>query len=203
MYYIILLMTSIISMPIYANINEIPIYPSGIQVSFTAPPKPVYEQSVKKYHWQKRKEKFISNTLPIKVNKFIRIINSISDIPSNQSLALIFYDSNNQVITTYAITNTIKPLPAKIFFMDRNSGRKFQGMRDIYDIPSEASDFNIGIIDDETTNIVSLTKHTAYHQSTFSIKKFKTINPKNKLMLQFEILGSVKDMLTRIAFFKF
>jgi len=203
MNYILLFLLCIISNTFYASLSQVPVYPSSIKVSFIAPSKLVFKDNNKRRSRRKKKnEKVISNTIPFKVNKFIRVINSISDIPDSYSLALVFYDSNNNIININSVTNSQKPSPTYIFYMDRKSNRKFQGMRDIYHIPRDAFSYNISILD-TNINIILSTEHEYYDDKVFLIDNFVNIHKNNNLMLQFEITGTFKDFLTRISFFKF
>ncbi len=188
----------------YSDISKIKIYPSGITVNFNAPPKTiVVEKSVKK-PWYKK------NTAPIepaiistdKFKKFIRVINSIKH-SEDTTLKLVFYDNINEVISEEVITNSIKPSPKHIFFIDRNSDRNFQGVLDIYHIPENAQYFLIGFFNKDNIRISTVSHPDFGKDNKIQILDYNKLSPNRPTMLQIELLGQKQNILTRIGAFYF
>lgn len=208
---------------LYANISQIPLYPSGISVEFKTPKKIIPQiealednskaKKSKLRKLKKKKEQQVEENLSKKsvetstefekFSRFIRVINSTDNVEEDLQVALIFFDTNNNIIEKNIITNTVKPSPKYIFFMDRQTGRSFKGKLDIYYIPEDASSLSVAILD-EDNNIIKQTTHPGYNKDhQIKISDYNKIGGNNKVMLQFEILGSSNTLLTRIAAFKF
>ncbi|MGL4562560.1 MAG: hypothetical protein ACRCVW_01715 [Brevinema sp.] len=190
----------------YAKTKNIPTYPSGIKVNFTInEEKIIVEEKIEEQQKSRRKKKIrniITNVTSTTVPRFIRVINSISDLNEQEYLSLLIFDADNNIIESHIVTNTIKPTPDYIFFMDRQSGRSFKGKFDLYHFPKNAVSFTVAIIDQDH-NIIYPTSHPGYNANQqITIAEFKEI-ARNKTMLQFEVLGSAKKNLTRIAAFQF
>ncbi|MGL4389095.1 MAG: hypothetical protein ACRCTJ_06865 [Brevinema sp.] len=209
-YRIIFIFLMIIKANLYPSIKNIPLYPSGIKVSFTTSNEIISIEKSNGDDTKKRRKKSKKVAEPVvtksiqqtNVSRIIRVINSINNLKSDENLALLFFDTDNNHIAKYIVSNTVKPTPEFIFFMDRKTGRDFQGKHDIYLIPEKAVSFSVKVINSKA-HIIYETSHSAYNKNKqILIDDFKKIGH-NKIMLQFEVLGSAENNLTRIAAFQF
>lgn len=201
---------------IYGDISQIPIYPSGINVSFTAPSdeekEEIEEKSAPKRFSLRKKKKTedekpepVQPPAPMKVNRLIRVINGIKNSDENNQVALVFYDEDRKLLkhNTIIIEKSVKPAANYIFFMDRSTGNSFKGMKDIYHLPKKAEFFQVALVD-KKENIVITPSHPGYDkEGMISIEDYKKIMPKNKIMLQFELTGTVEKPHVKIAAFRF
>ena len=207
------MLTTIIS---YGDISQIPIYPSGINVSFTAPhveeKEEIEEKPAPKRFSLRRKKKVeeekpepVEPPAPMKVNRLIRVINGIKNSDENHQVALVFYDENKKILknNTIVIEKSAKPAANYIFFMDRSTGNSFKGMKDIYHLPKKAEFFQVALVD-KKENILITPSHPGYNEEgMISIEDYKKIMPKNKIMLQFELTGTTEKPHVKIAAFRF
>ncbi|WP_234945108.1 hypothetical protein [Brevinema andersonii] len=199
----------------YGDISQIPIYPSGINVSFTAPhveeKEEIEEKPAPKRFSLRRKKKGEEKPEPVeppalmKVNRLIRVINGIKNSDENHQVALVFYDEEKKILknNTIVIKKSAKPAANYIFFMDRSTGNSFKGMKDIYHLPKKAEFFQVALVD-KKENILIMPSHPGYNkEGTISIEDYKNIMPKNKIMLQFELTGTAEKPHVKIAAFRF
>lgn len=173
--------------------NIVP-YPSGIKVSFEATKK------IKKDEFLIQKESFSNSQT---TSRFLRIINGVSDIPKGNSLGIVFFNEKGKIIKHIAITNTAKPDPNSIFFIDRNSGRQFQGFIDIYSFPKKAETFSIGIINKSGKLITPLSIPKFDKKNQLSIDFLESLDSKKSFMWQIEISGTIKTNISRLNAFYF
>lgn len=197
----------------FSQIKNVPIYPSGISVSFSVLPEE--PESAAPVITKTKNKKIKKRELPpppaepepiqaIKVNKFIRIINAMN-LEENQNLALLFYDENKKLLTKpkVLVTNTTKPAATHIFFMDKASSKEFKGVLDYYFIPEKAVYFNVAVLNKKGA-LVSVPVHPAYDEDNLiAIEHYQSIDPKSRIMLQFEVKGSPKASVMRISAFRF
>lgn len=191
------------SSPHFADISKLRIYPSGISVSFMASAY-VPEPSKKKSRWGRRKKK-VEKVLPapiVEFSQFIRVINGLK-MPKHYQASIIFYDEKDLVISYQTITNTSKPSPQHIFYMDRQTGSKFKGFLDIYNIPENAQYFQLSIIDQKQTVIVSATHPYFDENNKIQIQNYRKISPRQPSMLQIEAYGDKQNIFTRAGVFYF
>ncbi|MGL4367490.1 MAG: hypothetical protein ACRCTQ_04325 [Brevinemataceae bacterium] len=204
--------------PSFASISKLPTYPSGIKVSFkVAVPekKEVEKKEKKKKSWRlkkKKKNKQASETASVQETKpisytnftrFIRVINAINNLTEKEYLAILFFNEKNQLIDTQAVLNTDKPSPTYIFFIDKKSNKLFKGKLDVYFIPEDTKGFQIAVIDSKNNIITTLSHPNLPKNNIIPISEFDNLGGKNKVMLQFEVVGSKEALTTRISAFRF
>lgn len=207
------MLTTIIT---YGDISQIPVYPSGINVSFTAPAVEEKEEieekpALKRFSRRKKKKveaenpKPVEPPAPMKVNRLIRVINGIKNSDENDQVALVFYNKDRKLLknSTIIIEKSVKPAANYIFFMDRSTGNSFKGMKDIYHLPKKAEFFQVALVD-KRENIIITPSHPGYDkEGMISIEDYNKIMPKNKIMLQFELTGTAEKPHVKIAAFRF
>ncbi|MGL4394801.1 MAG: hypothetical protein ACRCS8_06225 [Brevinema sp.] len=187
----------------YAAIKNVPVYPSGIKVSFRGEQTIITEEPlVEKRKRKKPRMVVTTNVQTVATPRMIRVINSVKGIQANENLAFIIYDAEDKAIEHHIITNTTQPSPTYIFFMDRQTGRDFKGKLDIKFLPENAHSFSVAIID-KKNNITHQTSHEAYNKNKKILVSDYKKTGRNKTMLQFEVLGTAEKTLTRIAAFQF
>ncbi|MGL5955682.1 MAG: hypothetical protein ACRC0X_03645 [Brevinema sp.] len=176
---------------------SIQIFPSGIKVDFTSPDK-VTKNTILLQTEEATKQKSPDT------HRVIRIINSIRDIPSQEYLALIFYNKKKKIIGHRIISNSQKPLPDHIFFIDRDTGRNFQGFIDIYRIPKQTVSFALAFIDKKGKVILQNFKHPDFDENQhISLEQLFAISPEKNIMLQYEIVGNYQNPAIKLAAFHF
>ncbi len=176
----------------------IQVFPSGIEVSFDAPKKPS-----RKTMLIQREEDSIEKNL--KSYRIIRVINSISNLPKGEFLALVFYDKKSDIIETIKISISEKPNPNHVFFIDRDTGRYFKGMKDIYLVPKKAVSFGLAFIDRKkkvlTTDVF---EHPDFEETGhISIETLISIDTSDDTMLQYEVLGDYTKPNIKLGAFRF
>ncbi|MGL4389094.1 MAG: hypothetical protein ACRCTJ_06860 [Brevinema sp.] len=174
--------------------GQIKPFPSGIKVSFEDK-NPIN----KKYFLIQKSDETNSK----KSSRFLRIINALTDIPSEQKIAIIFYNKKGKRIEKLIITNTIKPTPEFIFFIDRKTGRDFQGKLDIYAFPQKATHFSIGIIDKKGKTLVPSLIPEFDTNNQLAIDYLRQFDEKKSYMWQIEITGIIERQINRLNVFYF
>ncbi|MGL4562559.1 MAG: hypothetical protein ACRCVW_01710 [Brevinema sp.] len=170
-------------------------YPSGIDVSFLVNQNKITK---KEFLIQKQNE---TNTL--KSSRFLRIINAVSDIPDDYDLAIVFFNKKGKKINHIIITNTTKPSPNKIFFIDRKTGKNFQGKLDVYAFPKKASSLSIGIINQKGRLLNSFSIPEFDKNNQLSLEFLKQFNPNKEYMWQIELSGTIENTVCRLNAFYF
>lgn len=178
--------------PIYGQIRT---YPSGIDVNFEAQKKGKRSE----YLIQFTKDSTHSNL----TSKFIRIINGTSSLPKKSYVGIIFYNEHGKKLKHIIIKDTKKPTPKQIFFMDRNSGKHFQGMLDIYYIPKDTVSFSVGIINKKGEMVIPLSHPDFDKNNSLPLQKWLKTSPNKPTMLQFEITGTDDNFSLRLGAFYF
>ncbi|MGL4394802.1 MAG: hypothetical protein ACRCS8_06230 [Brevinema sp.] len=188
---LILLMFSILTTPMFAQLRP---YPSGIKVSF------IEKKMIGKndYIIQMSEE-----TNPKKASRFLRVINSLKDIPADQDLGIVFYDEDGEEISHIVIEDSEKPSPDFVFFIDRNTGNFFQGKKDIYAFPKKASHFSVGLINKKGDMIKALRIPEFDSQNKLAIEYLKKFDKAQSYMWQIEVTGTVAQNLNRLNVFYF
>ncbi len=172
-------------------------YPSGISVDFNAPSK------------AKRKDYLLQQTEEIekkslKTYRVIRMINGLTDIPSKEFLALVFYDAKNKLIGHQIITDSKKPSANEVFFIDRESGNNFQGLLDIYSIPKKTASFALAFVNKKGKVISQPFKHPDFNElNQISLEQFLDISPSRNIMLQYEVSGTYEKPDVKLGGFHF
>ncbi|MGL4677737.1 MAG: hypothetical protein ACRCWI_08775 [Brevinema sp.] len=183
----------------YFSINSygIQLFPSGIKVDFTAPNK-----ITKKIILLQTEEAAQQKSLD--TYRIIRIINSIQDLPEKQYLALMFYNQKKKIIGHQIISNSQKPLPDQVFFIDRNTGKYFQGLVDIYSVPKQTVSFALAVINKKGKILQQNFKHLDFDENQhISLDQLFKITPEKNIMLQYEVIGSYQDPDIKLAAFYF
>lgn len=198
----------------HADISKLRAYPSGIVVKFSAPEfsPPAAPAKPPRWAWQRRKlekeeakRKAEAEANPPKMisyKRFLRIINA-TDLQENQYVSLDFYNANDEIILQQTITNSKKPTPRYIFYMDRVSGKKFKGYLDHYHIPTDAKYFKINFYNAEKSIIFTAEHPDFENKDKILISQYNNLSPKQKIMVQIELLGTYQKSLTRIGGFYF
>lgn len=185
-----------LTIPVFAG-NKIPLFPSGIIVDFTAPEKP----KRKEYLLQRESE---LEKKSLETYRIIRVINSLSQIPEDEFLALIFYNKKNKVIGHQKIPLSPKPNANHIFFIDRNTGRNFQGLLDIYTIPKKSVSFALAYVNKKGKALSQPFSHPDFDENgKLSIEEFLNISPKKNIMLQYEVSGFYHKPNVKLGAFHF
>lgn len=175
----------------------IQLFPSGIKVSFESPSKP------------HRKNKLLQNDKlreekSLKTDRIIRVINGITDIPKKTFLAMVFYNHKSKIIGHQIITNSEKPSVNNIFFIDRNSGKKFQGKFDIYSIPKKSVSFALAFVNKRGKVIQQNFTHPDFGENNMiTLEQLYNIPSKKNLMLQYEVNGTYEQPNVKLAAFHF
>lgn len=219
LFFILILSSTIIN---HADISKLRAYPSGIIVSFKAPEVIISEKKDEKpqkkprWAWQRRKlereeaarkalleaEALKNPPKLINYKRFLRIINSTS-LKEDEYASLDFYNTDDDIISQHTITNTKKPTPRDIFFMDRVTGRQFKGYFDNYHIPVNAEYFKVNFYTSNKETLFTA-KHPDFEKKDrILISQYYNLSPKQKIMIQIEVLGSQTKPLTRIGGFYF
>ncbi|MGL5955681.1 MAG: hypothetical protein ACRC0X_03640 [Brevinema sp.] len=213
MYFLLLLF---ISTTIHADISKLQLIPSGIKVKFEASPlieekeekqkKRLSRRAARKAEEERLKQAELAALTPppqlVRFTRFIRIINAIP-LNEGEYLTIDFYNDNNKLISQQIVSNTTKPSPHNIFYMDRNTGRFFQGLFDNYHIPKDTSNFQIGIYN-KNKELINYAEHPDFSKKTqIPISQYNKLAPTREIMLQIEILGQSDKILTRVGAFYF
>lgn len=186
-----------ILMLITTNIFSIQLFPSGISVSFESPSKPNWK-SILLQPEELRKEK------SLKTDRIIRVINGITDIPNKTFLGLVFYNKKNKVVGYQIITNSEKPLVNNIFFIDRNTGRNFQGKLDIYAIPKKAESFALAFVNKRGKVLKQNFTHPDFEEDNkISLDTLYNLPSTKNIMLQYEVIGTFEQPNVKLAAFHF
>ncbi len=177
------------------NIYGIQIFPSGIKVDFTSPEKPGRKDML----LQTEEDK---NTL--KTDRFIRVINSMLDLPEGEFLALVFYNEKQKIEGYHIISNSTMPGYDRVFFIDRNSDKNFLGLNDIYSIPKNTVTFGLAIVDTKGKILQQNFKHPDFDENgQVSLEKLFDLSSDKRLMLQYEVVGTYKDPFIKLGAFHF
>lgn len=175
----------------------IQIYPSGISVDFDAP-----SEATRKNYLLQNTEEIEKESL--KTYRIIRVINGLKDIPSKESLALVFYNNKNKVIGHQMIVDSKKLGANEMFFIDRNSGRNFQGLLDIYSIPKKTVSFALAFVNQKGKVLAQPFKHPDFNeQNQITLEQFLNISPAKNIMLQYEINGTYENPDVKLVGFHF
>jgi len=193
MKYFILILYLILTCPIYSQIRT---FPSGIKVDFEA------KKKGKRSEYLIQDKKNLLNKTKIS-SKFIRIIDGLSDLPKKYYIGIVFYNEDDKVLKYIKIKKIKKPSPKEIFFMDRNSGKKFQGTKDIYYLPKKTISFTIAILDKKGKIYSSLSHPNFDANNKLQLNKWLKTSPNKPVMLQFEVSGTFKNPSLRIGAFNF
>ncbi|MGL4677736.1 MAG: hypothetical protein ACRCWI_08770 [Brevinema sp.] len=212
----LLLLLLFISNVLHADISKLQLIPSGIKVKFDVPPlieekeappqKKLSRWAARKAKKEAEKKQQQQEEVPIpqlvRFTRFIRVINAVT-LNAEEYLTIDFYDNNNKLISQQIITNTPKPSPNNIFYMDRNTGRRFQGFIDHYHIPKNTSYFQIGIYN-KNKELIYYAEHPDFTKKTqIPITQYNALGSKKAVMFQIEVLGQSDKTLTRIGAFYF
>ena len=175
----------------------IQIYPSGISVDFNAPSK------------ANRKEYLLQSTEEIekeslKTYRIIRIINGLTDIPSGEFLALVFYNEKNKVIGHSIIKDSERLGANEVFFIDRESGNNFQGLLDIYSIPKKTFSFALAFVNQRGKVLAQPFTHPDFNElGQISLEQFLDISPAKNIMIQYEVNGTYEKPDVKLGGFHF
>lgn len=187
----------ILSLVIVGESHAIQIFPSGINVEFVSPKKATWKTKLLQSEEQ-REEKSLST------DRVIRVINSMSEIPEDMFLALVFYNHKNKAVGYEIVKESSKPGSDKIFFIDRNTGRNFQGKLDIYGVPKKAETFALALVNKRGKVQVQNFTHPDFDENgQISIEKLYQLPSKKNLMLQYEVLGTGDKPNVKLGAFHF
>lgn len=189
------ILLAIVIFTICNNGYAIQLFPSGIKVSFEAPQKP----SRKTYLIQREEDIEQKN---LTTYRLIRVINGINNIPEGQFLGLVFYNKRNRVIGNVPILKSKKLGPNSIFFIDRDSGRRFQGLVDNYLIPKKTVSFGLAYINKRGRVQSSPFTHPDFEENGhILLNTFLALNPKQNIMLQYEVVGTFENPQVKLGGF--
>jgi len=175
----------------------IQLYPNGTLVDFNAPSK-----ATRKVYLLQNAEEIEKKSL--KTYRIIRVINGLKDIPSEEFLALVFYNNKNKAIGHQIITNSKKPTANEVFFIDRKSGYNFQGLLDIYSIPKKTFAFALAYVNKRGKVLSQPFKHPDFNElDQITLEQFLDISPTKNIMLQYEINGTYENPNIKLGGFYF
>ncbi len=190
-----LLFLLLIASTSYADISQLRTYPSEITITFDA--LEVIKIPEKASARERKRYEAMTPEM-ISYERFIRVVNALVD---DGDVNLEFYDKNDRLLEQKAITNSSQPSPKYIFFMDRDSGRKFNGVRDVYMIPDNAHYFQIVVRNGKEKHIAT---HPDFQNSDkVLISQYEGISAIRKVMMQVELLGTKTNITTRLGLFHF
>ena len=172
-------------------------YPSGISVDFNAP-----SEATRKEYLLQNVEEIEKESL--KTYRIIRVINGLTDIPSEEFLALVFYNNKNKVIGHQIIINSEKPTANEVFFIDRESGNNFQGLLDIYSIPKKTVSFALAFVNQKGKVLAQPFTHPDFNElGQINLEQFLEISPAKNIMLQYEVNGTYEKPNIKLVGFHF
>ncbi len=189
------LFSFLVSFSVLTNIYGIQIFLSGIDVDFVSPEKP---------HRRNMLLQVEENDESLETDRFIRVINGMLDLPEDEYLALVFYDETQRVEDYHIITNSTMPTPDRIFHIDRNSGKYFLGLSDIYSVPKTTFSFGLAVVTKKGKIIHTNFTHPDFDKNgQITLKELYTLPSDKKLMLQYEVIGTYDKPFIKLGAFHF